>query len=335
MTTNVPESKREPFTLRGFLRMLRETLVQWSGGHAFVYAAALAYYTIFSIVPLVALLVNVGGYFAGAYNLERQVVAIIARQNHETSTAVDTTATTDQLLSIVRQRAGEVPAEFVSQLIDGQTQSTSSTSATVVSVLVLLWGASTVFHQLLNSLNAMYGLPDAYTSIRHGILYYAIARLLSAAVVVIVGVLFVLLLAVNVVLSALPPTHLEIYMADFPGTQALLRYVVAPLIATVVIGAIYKYLPDGRMRWRDVLPGTVLTVLLIAVGNRILGFYLERIFGATLYGASGTVVLFLIWVYYISMIVLFGAKFIALYCRRYGVPITPKLRLLPSRVAQQ
>ena len=106
---------------------------------------------------------------------------------------------------------------------------------------------------------------------------------------------------------------------------------VAPLVSVRMIGALYKFLPVGRMRWRDVLPVTVLTVVLISVGNRIIGFYLDRVFGATLYGASGTVVLFLIWIYYIAMIVLFGAKFIALYCQRYGVPITPKRRLLPSR----
>lgn len=331
MTTTSPAQRREPFTVRGLMRLVRESTYQWSRGHAFVYAAALAFYTIFSIVPLLTLLINLTAYFAGAYRLERQVVSLLSQQFSVSIAPLDATSTSDQILRVVRSRAGDVPAAFLSEIIQGHTQTTGSAAATVISVLFLIYGASTVFHQLYNSLNAMYGLPEGFTTIRHGILYYVIARLLSSAVVIIVGILFVLLLAVNVIVTTLPPTPLESWLADFPGTQLLLRFVVAPALSVLTIGALYKYLPGGRIRWLDVLPGTVLTVVLISVGNRIIGFYLERIFGATLYGASGTVVLFLIWIYYIAMIVLFGAKFIALYCQRYGAPITPKRRLLGSR----
>lgn len=331
MKATSPLQRSEPFTVSGGLRLLRESMYQWSRGHAFVYAAALAFYTVFSIVPLVTLLINLAVYFAGAYRLERQIISLLTQQYSLMNSPLDAATTTDQILTIIRRQAGEVPAAFVSEMILGHTPTTGGLGVTIVSLLILLYGASTIFHQLLNSLNAMYGLPEAFTTIRHGILYFVVARLLSAAVVILVGVLFVLLLAVNVILSTLPPTQLELFLADFPRTQVLLRFVLAPLTSFVLIGALYKFLPGGRMRWRDVLPGTILTVVLITVGNRIIGFYLDRIFGATLYGASGTVVLFLIWIYYISMIVLFGAKFIALYCQRYGVPITPKRRLLPSR----
>ena len=331
MTTTSPAQRKEPFTMRGLVRLVRESAYQWSRGHAFVYAAALAFYTIFSIVPLLTLLINLTVYFAGAYRFERQVVSLLSQQYSISVAPMSAVSTSDQLLGLVRSRAGDVPAAFLNEIIQGHTQTTGSMAATIIGVLFLIYGASTVFHQLHNSLNAMYGLPEGFTTIRHGVLYYVIARLLSSAVVIIVGILFVLLLAVNVILTALPPTPFESWLADFPGTQLLLRFVVAPGLSVLTIGALFKYLPGGRMRWRDVLPGTVLTVALISIGNRVIGFYLDRIFGASLYGASGTVVLFLIWIYYIAMIVLFGAKFIALYCQRYGVPITPKRRLLGSR----
>jgi membrane protein len=326
-----PAPQGEPFTVRGFLRLVRESMYQWSRGRAFVYAAALAFYTIFSIVPLVTLLINLAVSLTGAYHFERQLISLITQQYSLSMTPLDTAGTTDQILKIVQQQAGTVPAAYLSELIQNSTPASGGVAATVISVLFLLYGASTVFHQLLNSLNAMYGLPENFTTIRHGILYYLIARLLSAFVVVLMGILFVVLLAINVILTTLPPTPVEIFLADFPGTQLLLRFIFAPFVTTLVLAALYKFLPGGRMRWRDVFPGTLLTAILIAGGNRVIGFYLERIFGATLYGASGTVVLFLIWIYYIAMIVLFGAKFIALYCQRYGVPITPKRRLLPSR----
>ncbi len=317
--------------MRGIVRLVRETAYQWSQSHAFVYAAALAFYTSFSIVPLLTILINLTVYFAGAYRFEQQIIALLTQQFSVTLAPLDTGSTADQIINLVRTRAGEVPAAFLNEIVQGHTQTSAGLGPTIISLAFLLYGASTVFHQLHNSINTMYGLPESFKTIRHGILYYAVARLLSAAAVIIVGVLFVLLLAVNVVLTTLPPTPLEIFFVDFPGTQLILRFVVAPLVSVLWIGALFKFLPGGRMRWRDVLPGTVLTVVLISIGNRIIGFYLERIFGATLYGASGTVVLFLIWIYYIAMIVLFGAKFIALYCQRYGVPITPKRRLLPSR----
>jgi len=192
--------RSEPFSVRGIVRLLRETSFQWSNGNAFVYAGALAYYTIFSIVPLLTLLINLTVYFAGAYRFERQIISLLTRQYSITIAPLDTASTTDQILNIVRSRAGDVPAAFLSEIVQGHTQTTGGLAATLISVLFLIYGASTVFHQLHNSINAMYGLPEGFTTISHGVLYYVIARLLSAAAVILVGLFFVLLLAVNVIL---------------------------------------------------------------------------------------------------------------------------------------
>jgi membrane protein len=297
----------EPIFPDSLLRLLRDTLYQWNAGKAYIYAAALAFYTIFSVVPLIVFLVGIAAQVSGSESLELRLVQIVAEE------------------------AGTVPADFLENLVAESESTLEQGVATGLGILFLIYAASTIFHQLQNSLNAMYGLPDDHLSIRHGILYFLIARLFSAVVVILMGVLFMLLLIANFIFTTLPPTPLEMFAAEWPFTKFVVRWVLAPLFSVGFFAVLYHQLPAGQLRWRDVLPGAILTVGLIAVGNRIIGVYLERIFTVALYGASGSVVLFLIWIYYIALIVLFGAKFIALYDERFGRPVAPKRRLLVSR----
>jgi membrane protein len=297
----------QPRTIRNFLALFRDSLFYWSEARAFLYAAALAFYTIFSIVPFIALVVGVMGQVAGAQEFEQRVVNYIAEQ------------------------VGAVPGEFVSDIVSNGGARYQSTVATGLGLLFLLWGASSVFHMLQNSLNAMYGMPERYATIRHGILDYVITRLLAAFVVLILGFIFLALLVANLFFTALPQTRIEAFFEGFRWTHLIVRNFVVPVTSTLLLGALYKWLPGGRVRWRDVLPGAFITMLLIALGNRVLGFYLERIYQVSIYGASGTVVLFLVWIYYNNLILLWGAKFIALYAERYGLPVSPKARLLRSR----
>lgn len=298
---------REPLSPYAFLRLLRDTARLWSEGKAFVYAAALAFYTIFSIVPLLLFLITITG------------------------TMNNATAVEDQILNLVAREVGNVPADFVEEIVAEGQAPYGTKLATGLTLVFLVYGASTVFHQLQNSINAMFGLPERRENIRHGILYFVITRAFSAAIVMILGLFFILVLAANVVLTALPATPIEQFFADHIALRRMFFFVLVPTVSTLFLSLLYKYLSGGRVRWRDLLPGSVMTVLLIGVGNRIISLYLDRLFRISLYGASGTVILFLVWIYYISMIVLFGAKFIALYAERYGQPIAPKRRLMLSR----
>lgn len=299
-----------PLSIQSLLHLLRDSLHQWNRSKAFVYAAALAFYTIFSVVPLLVLLLSIASGMDNAPAVEQQMLEILA------------------------QGAGEVPGEFVGQIVEEGGMRTGRGFAAVLGLLFLVWGASTIFHQLQNSINAMYGLPEAYETFRHGILYFLVTRLFSAAIVLSMGILFLVVLGLNVIFTALPPTPIEIFFEELPFTNVLLRFVLVPVVSLLFFAALYKWLPGGRMRWRDVLPGALLTVLLISVGNRLIRLYLEQVFSASIYGATGTVILFLTWIYYISMIILFGAKFIALYAERFGQPLTPKRRLfLRSRTS--
>lgn len=301
MTTD--NAAGRPWTGRNILNLFSDSLIYWNEARAFVYAAALAFYTIFSIVPLVVFIAGMIGQVSGAAEFEHRVVQYIAEQ------------------------AGAVPGDFVDTIVTTGNAQYQSALATGIGLLFVLWGASSVFHSLQTSINAMYGMPEQSRSFRHGILAYLMSRLLSAFVVILIGLFFLLLLAANIFFTALPETRIEDFFQGWPWTQVILRRLVLPVIGTLALAVVYKALPGGQLRWRDVLPGAFLTMLLIAVGNRIVGYYLERIFSSSLYGASGSVILFLLWIYYLNLILLYGAKFIALYAERYGVAATPKSRL--------
>lgn len=295
---------REPITPSSLFRLLIDAFDQWNLGKAWVYSAALAFYTVFSFVPLVTLLVRIAVPFSAADLLEEQIV------------------------HLVEEQAGTVPAQYLAEVIETSDLTAGSSVATLLGVFFLVYGASTVFHSLQNSLNAMYELPDAVGGLRRGVLYFLVTRLLSAVIVIGIGMLFLALLILNVIAIALPPTSIELFLEDFRFTGIVVNYMLVPLALTFLFAITYKYLPGGKVRWRDVLPGSALTMLLFMIGNRIIRWYLETIFQASIYGASGTLILFLVWIYYITLIVLFGAKVIALYAERFGEPIRPKRRLL-------
>jgi len=299
---------REPITPSSLFRLLIDAFDQWNLGKAWVYSAALAFYTVFSFVPLVTLLVRLAVPFTAADLLEQQIV------------------------QIVQEQAGTVPAQYLAEVIETSDLSASSSVATLLGIIFLIYGASTVFHSLQNSINAMYELPDAVGGLRRGVLYFLVTRLLSAVIVIGIGMLFLGLLILNVIAIAIPTTNIERFFEEFRFTGFLVNYLAVPLALTFLFAITYKYLPGGKVRWRDVLPGSALTMLLFMIGNRIIRWYLETIFQASIYGASGTLILFLVWIYYITLIVLFGAKVIALYAERFGEPIRPKRRLLVNAI---
>lgn len=290
------------------MRLIVDAADQWNLGGAYVYAAALAYYTIFSIVPLLVLLVGIAVPF-------------------ETASVVE-----QQIFDLIENAVGAVPAQFIESIFTETDPTGGSGLATGLGIVFLIFGASTIFHQLQISINAMYQLPIRRSSLRHGILYFLVSRLLSAVIVISIGILFLVLLIINVILIWLPPTPIEVFLQDFQGTGFVTNWLMIPATYVFLFASVYKFLSGGVVRWRDVLPGSVLAMLLFIVGNQILRYYLDRIFQASIYGASGTLILFLLWIYYVSMIALFGAKVVAIYAERFGKPIVPKRRLMVGTI---
>jgi membrane protein len=287
--------KDSPLTV--FLRLFKTTFDEWLEDKAPQLAAALAYYTVFSLAPLILLLLT--------------VVGIVFR--HDPAGAWQ--KITQQMSYFLDRSAVEV----VQQIAQQAAQPSKGLSATIIGVALALFGASGVFGQLQDALNTIWGVkakPGA------GIWGFVRARFLSFAMVA--GVCFLLLvsLAVESVLQA----FFHRLQAQFPsgGFLALTAYFVFDFVVVAALFAmIFRFLPDVKIRWRDVWTGAALTAVFFLIGKWALGLYLGSGAAGSVYGAASSLITLLLWVYYSAQILLFGAEFTQVYTNEFGARAKP------------
>ena len=279
-------------SLRSIWSLLKETVDEWQRDKVDRMAAALAYYTLFSIAPLLVIAVAVAGAFFGQE------------------------AARGEIVTQIQGLLGKAGAEVVQTALANtqNPQAGSGIVPSIISTLVLIFGASGVFVQLQDSLNAVWNVEP---SPQAGVKAVVRKRIFSFAMVVTIGFILMVSLVVSAVLAALSAytNHL------FPALEVfwkLFNLGVSFSAFTLLFAAIYKYLPDIHIAWKDVLVGASFTSLLFSVGKELLGLYLGNgAFGST-YGAAGSLVTVLAWIYYSVQIMLFGAEFTQVYTRRYG-----------------
>lgn len=274
-------------------QLLKTTWREWNADEASLLAAALSYYTAVSIAPLLVLVVMIAGFFLG----------------QETAQS--------QLVTQLRAGMGPEGSQFLETVLESADQPTLASAAGIISFLTLLWGSTNVFAQLHNSLNKIWNVERAsgasvWTTLR--------SRLLSFTMVL--GVAFMLL--VSLVLSTLLAVFLETGRDLLPGADWIWQIVnslVSFGVITFLFAAMFKVLPDAKIAWRDVWLGAAVTTLLFTVGKYLLGLYLAN--AGSAYGAVGSVVVFLLWVFYSAQILFMGAEFTQVYARRFGAGIRP------------
>jgi membrane protein len=291
--------ERQPAWYKRIFTLAADAVFAFFSSDAFVHASALAYYAIFSIVPPLLFFITLAGTVDTTNQIQYRIVAGVEKQ------------------------AGAAPAMFVRDIVLNSESAVSRGLATGVDFLFLIYGASAVFHQLQNSLNAMWNLTPRGETITRSILYVATMRLISALIVIVFGLILSVLVLANTLVSALAFKPIEWLSKALDVPLIYWQWVIAPLAYLLVFILMFKFLPKATIRWRDVLPGAVATSLLLLIGNRLIGLYLSYIFEISIYGAAGSVLVFLIWLYYLALIVLFGAKFTLLYAERLGQAITP------------
>lgn len=278
------------------LDLLKETFWEWLDDDPFRLGAALAYYTVFSLAPLLIILVAAVGFVWG-----QQSGVVQAR-----------------ILAEVQSVMGESGAELVKTMLEGTSRPGSGNAlATSVGIAALLFGATTVFAQLQASLNTIWEVEGP-----SGVRSLLMSRLLSFGVILLVGFLLVVLLLV----SALLPLMNNVLTEITPGAQTLIRVaelVISFGVLTLLFGMIYKFLPDVRIEWHDVWMGAAVTALLFTLGKYAFGLYLGRASPGSAYGAAGSMAILLVWVYYSSIIIFFGAELTQVYARRRGSHIQP------------
>ncbi|PYM00278.1 MAG: ribonuclease BN [Verrucomicrobia bacterium] len=288
--------KRSSFIANSF-SLLKQTFSEWLEDKAPQLGAALAYYTVFSLAPLVLLLVAIIGFLfhndpAGAWK----------KMSEQMSYFLDKSA-----------------IDVVANIAQTASQPNKGMLATVIGILLALFGASGVFGQLQNALNTIWGVkakPGA------GIAGFIRSRFLSFAMVA--GVCFLLL--VSLVFESLLKGFSHYIQAIFPGgiVIALVVYSIFDLAVVVLLFAlIFKFLPDVKIQWRDVWIGALMTAIFFGIGKWALGLYLGSGAAASAYGAASSLITLLLWIYYSSQILLFGAEFTQVYAARAGRAFVP------------
>jgi membrane protein len=278
-------------------RVLKESFGEWNRDNASRLAAALAYYTIFSIAPLLILVIAIAGLF------------------------FDATSVREQLMGQIQALVGTDGADFLRSVLDNANQAGEQSGwvASAISVGLLILGATGVLTQLQTALNVVWNVKA-----KPELGFWGVLRKRALSFGMLLGIGFVLL--VSLMLSAIVAGFSSYLNNLAPGLDAagqLLSFLVSFGVTTFVFALIYKFVPDVNISWGDVWFGGIVTALLFSLGKTLIGLYLgNNSFGST-YGAAGSVVILLVWVFHSAQILFFGAELTQVYARRYGSRITP------------
>ena len=276
--------------------ILKEAGSEWIEDHAPTLGAALAYYTVFSLAPLLIIIIGVAGLVFGPEAAQGQIF--------------------EQLRGLL----GEAGAKSMQDLVENaNAKPATGIFATLIGIVTLLFGASGVFGQLQTSLNAIWGVQPKPG---RGVLGIIRDRILSFGFILVVG----FLLLVSLLLTAAIALVGEWSGDMMPGMEffiQLLNSVLSLAVITLLFAMIFKFLPDAKIAWHDVWIGAFVTAALFTVGKFALGLYLGKSSVSSSYGAAGSLIVLLLWVYYSSQILFFGAEVTQVYANRFGSHVAP------------
>lgn len=270
--------------------LVTQSFAEWREDNASRLSAALAYYTIFSIPPLIIIAIAIAAQLFDRAAVQQQVV--------------------DQISGLV----GDSGAEVVESILENSSGSEETAVAAIISVVTLLLGASGVFGELHNALNTIW---EVKAKPGRGIWGTIKDRFFSFTMVLGVGFLLLVSLIISAGLAAVNE-FISGVMPSFITLAQVINFLVSFGIITVLFGLIYKVVPDVKVAWRDVWIGAVVTAFLFTVGKFAIGLYLGNSAPGSTYGAAGSLIVLLLWVYYSAQILFFGAEFTQVYANKYG-----------------
>jgi membrane protein len=291
-------------TLKGAWEVLKEAFNGFSDHKVTKLSASLAYYTVFSMGPLLIVIIAICGFFLGREAIEGQIY-----QQLEGFLGPDTAI---QLQDMIK-KAAISDKGLVAIVIGGAT---------------LLVGATTVFAEIQDSINTIWGLKPKP---KKGWLKLIQNRLLSFSVIISLGFLLLVSLGVTAIIDGFSNK----FAASFADVSVVLVYIVNQVVTLLVIsaifGVIFKVLPDATIKWRDVVLGSMVTAVLFMIGKFGISFYISSSNVGSTYGAAGSLVILLLWTYYSSIILYFGAEFTKAYAVKYGTEIHPNAYAVTTR----
>ncbi|MNK15891.1 hypothetical protein D3C87_340450 [compost metagenome] len=287
------------FTTSSFKKgwcILKETFNGFMADKGLKLSASLSYYTLFSLAPLLLLIISLAGAFFGKE------------------------ASEGRIFTEIHELIGNQAAMQVQQIIHNLELSGKTTLSVIIGSVTLVIGATSVFGEIQDSINIIWKVK---AKPQKGWLKLIKDRLLSGSIIVGLGFLLIVSLLVNGALVALS----DIFRQYFPDTTIfifnIINIAVSFLVITVLFGVIFKVLPDAKIAWKDVRTGAFFTACLFMLGRYIIGLYIETTGAGSPYGAAGSIIVILLWVYYTAAILYFGAEFTRAYANASGVKIEP------------
>ncbi len=282
--------------IKGIYHYIKQVFTEFIEDDILKYSASLAYYTVFSIAPVLIVIISVCGVLFGKDAIQNQVYGQI------------------------NELVGSQAALQIQDTIKNIHLSGNNVFATIVSVVVLLVGATGIFGEVQDSLNKIWGLKIKTKKTWWKLI---INRLLSFSLIISLGFVMMVSLLLNALISAFG-NYLSRYFSEFSEimvqiTDSVLTFV----ITTLLFSTMFKILPDAKIKWKDVLVGGVITSVFFTLGKLGIGYYLGSSNIASVYGAAGSIMIIMVWVYYSSIILYLGAEFTKVYAKLYGGKIFP------------
>ena len=287
---------KKKISFKGIWQVLKESFSGFSQDNVTKLSGSLAYYTVFSLGPLLVVIISLCGIFLGREAVEGKIFSQLDNfVGHDTAL---------QLQEIIKNA-----------FVGGKGK-----IAAIIGIITLLIGATTVFGDIQDSINRIWGLK---AKPKRGWLKMLQNRFLSFSIIISLGFLLLVSLGVSAIIEALS-TRLK---AAYPDVAVIVFYIVDLLltliITALIFGVIFKVLPDAKIKWKDVMAGAITTALLFMLGKFAISFYIGKSNVGSTYGAAGSLVILLLWVYYSAIILYFGAEFTKAYAIKYGSEIHP------------
>lgn len=269
--------------------------------------AALAYYTVFSFAPILVVATSIAGYFFGRD-------AIAGRLENELSGLL-----------------GQDTASSLQEIVSNAYVSGDSVWGTIVGVATLTFAATGVFTNLRTSMNKIWEIRPTPTN---GIVAFLRTKVLSFSFVVGLGFLLMITLILNALVIGFMDQLVQFVPALGSTMLVTTTWVFSTAVTTVIFALLFRYLPDARVRWRDLWAGALFTALLFGLGRFLIGFYIGNSDFSSTYGAAGALITLLVWTYYNSQILFLGAEFTQVWARWRGNPILPTQHAVKIKIEQ-
>ncbi len=283
-------------TWKDIYGILKDTAIGFGNDRAIKMSASLSYYTMFSMAPLLLLMISLAGAFYGRDAVQGKV------------------------FSEMNGLLGNQAALQVQEIIKNMELSGQTTFSLIISGIMLIIGATTIFVDIQDSINSIWRVK---AKPKRGWVKLIKDRLLSSSIIVGLGFLMIVTLVVNGALSALG----DMLRSYFPDVTVVLMQIlnlgISFLVMTILFGVIFKVLPDAEIRWKDVRVGAFFTACLFMLGRYLISIYIETTGTGSAYGAAGSIIVILVWVYYTAAILYFGAEFTRVYVDYTGARIQP------------